>query len=173
MKFIFAILLLLTSFHSLCQQRLATATYTSDNSHGVGIILDNDTWLIEPKYDKIVFWHNHFSVQENGNYGCIDTNGRLIIQPKYQSVLAYDNYILLKSKDTTYGATKLNGELLLEPIYSWITEEDGSLTYKIDGKTGLVDTAGTNLLNPVFDEIRFLDAIVFVQRNGLWGEIKF
>ena len=166
---IFSLCLVQVSF---AQSKWAKVKHQVNGVTGYGIMLDNQQWLIQPEYDNIIYWYRHFSVTKNGKTGCMDKTGKLIIAPAYDAVFAYYDYILLKNNGK-YGAASLQGKVILEPVCDWITLSGKYIVYKNseNKKWGVTDTSGNTWLQPVYEGIRIIDEIIFVQKGERWGAL--
>jgi hypothetical protein len=89
-------------------------------------------------------------------------------------------------KNDAYGAINSTGEIIVPFRYDAVdikSEKDDKepeknycfLVVKIDGKFGLIDTAGKTILQPLYDEIDDLDPhLIEIKKDGLcgWADLK-
>jgi|YNPMSStandDraft_2_1061718.scaffolds.fasta_scaffold00049_17 hypothetical protein len=113
-----------------------------DNKYGIAGW--NGNIIVEPKYDYIGSFSNGFAiVRIDGKYGLIDDSGKEVIKPKYDDIGDcdyYQNYIGLGKKKVDH--------CLFTNIFN-----DGVAPIKLNGKWGLVDLNGNEIVKPQYDEI--------------------
>jgi WG containing repeat len=75
----------------------------------------------------------YFGVQENNQWGLIDTNGVEILPPIFESVYAYehDNYISIRNKDK-FGFFYPNTQIFVPPIYTQIVKINPNYLQAVD-----------------------------------------
>ena len=117
--------------------------------------------------------YNYFILEQNGKYGVIDKSGNIVIDADYEAVQipnpSKDIFICIKeyNQDTKeYATVVYNGkkeEILSNynnvqavAIFTNINStpyERSVLTYKENGKYGLIDLQGKEITKPIYDEI--------------------
>ena len=137
----------------------------------------------------------YFSILENGKYGVIDGTGKIVIKPTYEEMIVIPNSskpVFICSYDVDYNSgefkTKVlndkNKEILgkynkISPLENSnnneIWYEDNILKYEKDGKYGLVDFSGKEILPAEYDNVYALNGIpksIVVEKDGLKGIVN-
>ena len=139
--------------------------------------------------------YNYFILEQNGKYGVIDKSGNIVIDADYEAVQipnpSKDIFICIKeyNQDTKeYATVVYNGkkeEILSNynnvqavAIFTNINStpyERSVLTYKENGKYGLIDLQGKEITKPIYDEIssiNYKEGTFLVQQNEQEGIIN-
>lgn len=139
--------------------------------------------------------YNYFILEQNGKYGVIDKCGNIVIDADYEAVQipnpSKDIFICIKeyNQDTKeYATVVYNGkkeEILSNynnvqavAIFTNINStpyERSVLTYKENGKYGLIDLQGKEITNPIYDEIssiNYKEGTFLVKQNEQEGIIN-
>ena len=137
----------------------------------------------------------YFPVYTEGKWGVIDSSGNIIIQPEYDEYIVIpDNteaiFICTENvnyEDGTYDTKVLNAngdELFteydtVEAIENYdnsnnLWYEDGILKVSQNGKYGIINTSGSVLVSPEYDDITALKGVtnsLLTEKDGLYGII--
>ena len=114
---------------------------------------------------NIWFEDNLLRVKKDNKYGLIDFDGKTILNCEYDSIYALkgvkENIVVVKDGKT--GLVNSKGQTIINTEYSNIqTLKEGYkseyLVTGADGKYGIVSTTGTKTLEPIYDEIRYLNS---------------
>jgi len=139
--------------------------------------------------------YNYFILEQNGKYGVIDKSGNIVIDADYEAVQipnpSKDIFICIKeyNQDTKeYATVVYNGkkeEILSNynnvqavAIFTNINStpyERSVLTYKENGKYGLIDLQGKEITKPIYDEIssiNYKEGTFLVKQNEQEGIIN-
>lgn len=139
--------------------------------------------------------YNYFILEQNGKYGVIDKSGNIVIDADYEAVQipnpSKDIFICIKeyNQDTKeYATVVYNGkkeEILSNynnvqavVIFTNINStpyERSVLTYKENGKYGLIDLQGKEITKPIYDEIssiNYKEGTFLVKQNEQEGIIN-
>lgn len=139
--------------------------------------------------------YNYFILEQNGKYGVIDKSGNIVIDADYEAVQipnpSKDIFICIKeyNQDTKeYATVVYNGkkeEILSNynnvqavAIFTNINStpyERSVLTYKENGKYGLIDLQGKEITKPIYDEIssiNYKEGTFLVKQNEQEGTIN-
>lgn len=139
--------------------------------------------------------YNYFILEQNGKYGVIDKCGNIVIDADYEAVQipnpSKDIFICIKeyNQDTKeYATVVYNGkkeEILSNynnvqavAIFTNINStpyERSVLTYKENGKYGLIDLQGKEITKPIYDEIssiNYKEGTFLVKQNEQEGIIN-
>lgn len=139
--------------------------------------------------------YNYFILEQDGKYGVIDKSGNIVIDADYEAVQipnpSKDIFICIKeyNQDTKeYATVVYNGkkeEILSNynnvqavAIFTNINStpyERSVLTYKENGKYGLIDLQGKEITKPIYDEIssiNYKEGTFLVKQNEQEGTIN-
>lgn len=108
----------------------------------------------------------------DGQYGFLDETGKRVIPPQFDVADDFDNNRAIVSLNNQYGLIGKDGKFVIEPKYDFIFNlGDGFYQTKdAEGKAGVVDSLGHELLPPVYDEVFHLQKPYFaVEQNMLNG----
>lgn len=140
--------------------------------------------IIDPIYDWIDFYNNHFTVWKGQFMGLINNKGEIIVSTgdHYISIGALNKYIIattLEDKQALWGydgklifpAIHKNACLFEKKIYN---ETDSIVSYRdAIGCWGVKDLKGNVLVQPIYDELGFLESDLgfyfYVFKNGKVG----
>ena len=144
---------------------------------------------------EIVQEHEYFILVHDNKNGVIDKRGNILIQPEY-NVIQIPNpskpvFICIGELDREnheYFSKALNDkgeEIFVEfknlraiPIEANISStpyEKDILTYKNEGKYGLINTSGSKITEPIYDEIKsvnYKEGTFLVKQNNKYGIIN-
>ena len=146
--------------------------------------------------EEITKEHEYFALYANNKWGVINQEGKEVITPSYREMVIIPN----KEKDVfictynineetgTYQTKALNSqneEILTEYEQIEVLEnidannnvwyEENILRIKLNGKYGLIDLRGKELLQPEYDEITVLQGIensIIIKKDGKVGLVN-
>lgn len=139
--------------------------------------------------------YNYFTLEQNQKYGVIDKNGNIVIEANYEAVQIPNPskpiFVCIKGYDENtkeYETVVYNdkNEILLSnykniqaiSIYTNVNStpyEKSVLTYKENGKYGLINLEGKQITKPIYDEIssiNYKEGTFLVKQNELEGIIN-
>lgn len=140
-------------------------------------------------YDKIEAIDNHDSkqniwyednvlrVSKDGKYGLVDFNGQELLPCEYDEITALDGVTsnLLVKKSGNVGLVNEKGQTIINAQYKNIIklQEGYKNEYIIineDNKYGLISTSGTILIEPKYDDLKYLNNsnLFAVKESGVW-----
>lgn len=147
--------------------------------------------LTKAKNTKPVEILNYFALYQDNKWGILGSNGEVVIEPMYQEMII----VVDKTKDIflcTYDIDEENGtyktkvvnrkneEILtnyekVEALENYdesgnVWYEENVLKVQKDGKWGLIDLDGNEIVAPSYDDIKTLKGIensLIVQKDGL------
>lgn len=145
--------------------------------------------------DEMVITTKYFSVLKDGKYGVIDGNGKVIIKPTYDEMIIIPNntkpvFICTYNVDYTSGEYKTkvlnenNKEIMnnYENIFpienssnNQVWYEDNVLKFEKDGKFGLVNLSGKEILPAEYNNIYALSGVsknIVVEKDNLKGIVN-
>ena len=139
---------------------------------------------------------DYFALYANNKWGILDSNGNTVIEPMYQEMII----VLNNKKDVflcTYDVDENTGEYKtkiinkenkeiytdysnIEPLANY--DKNGNMWYeadvfkvKIDGKYGLIDIDGNEILSAQYDDIQTLKGLknsLIVEKDGKYGLVN-
>lgn len=114
---------------------------------------------------NIWFEDNLLRVKKDNKYGLVDFNGKTILECEYDSISALKGVTenILVEKEGKVGLVNSKGQTVINIEYADIqTLKEGYkseyLVKGSDGKYGVVSTSGTKILEPIYDEIKYLNS---------------
>lgn len=155
------------------------------------VIIKNKKIKVE---QETISQYNYFLLSEEDKIGVIDRKGNIIIKPEYEYIQIPNPqkalFICLydyDSKQQSYSSKVVNDKQ--EQIYTnynnimaipnnntsntWVYQTN-ILTYKENGKLGIITTKGKKITKPEYDSIETLsykDGILKVSKDGKYGAI--
>ena len=146
----------------------------------IGLIDTLGNWIVPAVWDDIDDDFNGtdstYLVQLNSLWGMVDNRGSIVLPPEFDwfSSERRPGTLLLTKKQGKYALVNCNGQLLLPPEFDQIFmnyPEFGTYLKVLKNKYyGLVDSLGRFRLPLEYDYINpFVDGLVWVQKNELWG----
>lgn len=120
--------------------------------------------------------YSYFKLYENEKYGVIDAKGNILVEPKYEMLvipnpskavfICYINYDSENGENETEIVNEKNEKILTQykqvlPLmfkdaYTETPYEKSVLTYKENGKYGIIDFKGKKLTNAIYDSVESL-----------------
>lgn len=132
--------------------------------------------------------YNYFILKQNDLYGVIDKSGNIIITPKYNEIKIPNpekGVFVCYQRDNTQILNERKEEILtqysdiqpirLKNIASDLMYEKSVLKYSKDGKYGLIDFNGKEIVKPIYDEIDSLsykEGELLVKQDEKYGVIN-
>ena len=122
----------------------------------IGLVDEAKKWILPPRFEAITkYRNNQFGVKINGLYGVIVQNGEWLIPPQYNSVefthlpdiFIVGKHPQEKPKFDTIFSTPSNDAL----------ETEALICYNCSSRYGLMKTDGTEILPPIFAQIKALN----------------
>ena len=128
-----------------------------------GMIDTTGKEVIPPVYGEIQdFGNGYFKVKKSEReylFGLIDSSGKIVTPLRYAGFLPFSNgFAAVSLKDTlnkiSIGYINMQGELMIKPQY----EEGESFFHGIsvvkkNGKYGMIDTTGKEIIPPIFNRL--------------------
>lgn len=108
----------------------------------------------------------------DGKYGFLDATGKRVIEPDLDVADDFENNRAIASINNRYGLIDKTGKWIVPNEYDFFFNlGDGYYQTKDEnGKTGVVDSVGNVILEPIYDEIFHLQKPYFtVEKDGLNG----
>lgn len=129
--------------------------------------------VIEPQYEQAERFHKGLAeVQQGGQWGIIDAEGKAILPCSYDSVISLNGWIQAQS-ETSYFLFKANGELVLEieDIQRLHFPERELIRIKKATGWGAIDLKGQEYIPCRFKSLGppMANGWLSFYDNGLWG----
>ena len=149
----------------------------------------------EEKNKEVSVETTYFSIIENGKWGVIDNHGKYIINPEHEEMIIIPNNkkdIFICYENVDYNSEIYNTKVLnaenkeiltefsnIEPLENYTNSktwyEADILKYEKDGKYGLIDLKGKEILGPEYEKIYSLVGIeksIILENNGAKGVLN-
>lgn len=126
------------------------------------------------KYD-LSFQQDAQLICDEGEWGYVDTTGKIAIAPQYSFALPFQSGIGLVEKNGKWGAVDLNEKQLIACVYDGIFVHSignavGLQVYSAQQQFGLIDTLGKIKMPSLYDAIgQQSQGYIAVRKNGFWG----
>ena len=139
--------------------------------------------------------YNYFTIEQNQKYGVIDKNGNIVIEADYEAVQIpnpskaifvcikeynentkeYETIIYNEKKEVLLSNYKNVQAISIYTNVNSTPYEKSVLTYKENGKYGLINLEGKQITKPIYDEIssiNYKEGTFLVKQNELEGIIN-
>lgn len=139
--------------------------------------------------------YNYFTLEQNQKYGVIDRNGNIVIEAEYGAVQIpnpskaifvcvkeynentkeYETVVYNEKKEVLLSNYKNVQAISIYTNVNSTPYEKSVLTYKENGKYGLINLEGKQITKPVYDEIssiNYKEGTFLVKQNELEGIIN-
>ena len=139
--------------------------------------------------------YNYFTLEQNQKYGVIDRNGNIVIEAEYEAVQIpnpskaifvcvkeynentkeYETVVYNEKKEVLFSNYKNVQSISIYTNVNSTPYEKSVLTYKENGKYGLINLEGKQITKPVYDEIssiNYKEGTFLVKQNELEGIIN-
>ncbi len=112
-------------------------------------------------------------IEKAGKYGFTDTSGKVVIAPVYDAIGPFQRGLAIVQKGKKTGYLLPNGKTSsLKYDSAWVKEGRYHFV-KLDGKVGLLDDQGKELVAPKYEEVNGIrDGYVSVKQGGKYGVIN-
>lgn len=154
--------------------------------------------VVEPKYDNAYSFSDGLAaVETNGKWGYVDTTGKEVIEPKYDVAYSFSDELAAVNLDGKWGYINKDGvsvgdikydEVGYEEFRKYIYDnyyaedaQEGSVSefsnsftrVKLDGKYGIIDKDGKEIIEPKYDSIsKFRNNTLIVVQGDKVGALK-
>ena len=139
--------------------------------------------------------YNYFTLEQNQKYGVIDKKGNIVIEAEYEAVQIpnpskaifvcvkkynentkeYETVVYNEKKEVLFSNYKNVQSISIYTNVNSTPYEKSVLTYKENGKYGLINLEGKQITKPVYDEIssiNYKEGTFLVKQNELEGIIN-
>lgn len=112
------------------------------------------TEIIPPVHDwASLFTKGHVVVANGNKYGVIDKNGKTVIPLNYDYIEMFSNGTLALNLGDEYVLADASGNIINTSQYDSIDEIGSCYIVETDGKYGLLDESGAEVVAPIYDYI--------------------
>lgn len=149
-----------------------------------GIVNTAGKWILEPKYDDILYGQENLivdingwiKVKRNGKWGAVNTEGKWIFKPQFDDVASFTVQGQLTVKQNgKWGFMDTQGKWVLEPKYDDVydfaeLDATGFGRIILNGKEGYISDVDGLLMEPILYKNKYspnLESIFVLQRTGL------
>jgi hypothetical protein len=137
-----------------------------------GFISKANKFIVDPIYDEVTdFFEGRSIVEKNGKFGMIDRNGYTVFEPIFEELGPVSEGMVFARKDTLYGYYSRNRISLIPERYEEAESfELGYAHVRIQGKEAIIDSVGSFIVNPIYDNVEFYsDTLLIFIENEKYG----
>jgi len=125
------------------------------------------------------FYNGYLKVAKNGKKGVIDKTGKLVIPIEHENLTLYTQFgsFVMVTKTISgkknYGIISTQNKVLLPTEYDEIKADTGVLIFKKNGKWGLADKTGKELLPAEYAQLTYspTDKLLLAEKGSQYGII--
>jgi hypothetical protein len=148
---------------------------------GYGFIDSTGRVVIEPQFTQVtdVWVDGLMSVSLGELFGLVDANGHVVLPPtQVRQVfpeVAFRNGLARAETDTGLGFINRHGDFVIPAMFSntYGFNEGVAPVRDFNKRWGYIDTTGTWVIEPQFDEVTpFTDGLAVFERDRKWGIIN-
>ncbi len=148
---------------------------------GYGFIDSTGRVVIEPQFTQVtdVWVDGLMSVSLGELFGLVDANGHVVLPPtQVRQVfpeVAFRNGLARAETDTGLGFINRRGDFVIPAMFSntYGFNEGVAPVRDFNKRWGYIDTTGTWVIEPQFDEVTpFTDGLAVFERDRKWGIIN-
>lgn len=137
-----------------------------------GAIDTKGAWTFEPRFDLLKDFdaNGHAAFRDGGQWGIVDTRGKVLMQPQALQVLATGGEVALVRGEHGLMLVGYDGKPRIEKLSDFFPFSCGRASAVVDGRTGVVDTAGRWVVEPRYDAIYpYAEDMAAFERDGAAG----
>ncbi len=110
-------------------------------------------------------------IQKNGQYGFVDSRGRLRIANRYDGIKPFQQNLAAIKILGKWGFINHEDKIAIQPTYDEVSSfENGFAMVKQKGMYGLIDLNGKQILPPRYSHLKLLrDGYVLIEQQNLIG----
>lgn len=138
---------------------------------------------------EIVESYNYYPIFKDEKYGIIDLQGNILVEPQYKKVIIpnplKDVFVCVKEDDTKVILNQSGeqlftnfeevSEIKFSGTVSSMPYEKSVLSYKENGKYGLIDYTGKQITKAIYEEIAsvpYKEGEILIKEEGKYGVIN-
>lgn len=147
----------------------------------VGIVNEKGQTVIPVQYKEIRtlkegYKNEYIVINENNQFGLINTTGNILIEPKYEDVKYLNSSTIFAIKES--GVWKVinteDGSIVIDGGYDDIKEvKTDSIIIVKGGKYGIINTNKEEKIVPTYEELKYAFSIYYIaKKDGKYGVIN-
>ena len=122
-----------------------------------GLCDESGEIILDPTYEEIGYFKGDYAAfSKDGKKGILNYRGEVCVKAEWDDIQLYDHSVSV-CRDNKWGAiTNIDsGELAIEPMYDFVMGfgENGTACFERDGKYGVIDREGNELVAGRFDNL--------------------
>lgn len=138
-----------------------------------GVLHESGKLQLAPAYDELLFLKNGLILaKSNSQWGILDRNGLLKTKIRYKAFdFMSDHYLRLYTYEETHlFSLPCQRVIAAEKVNNFLPLSANFVIVKKQGKIGLIDFCGQQVLSSIYDEILWYNKHTFrVKKDGKWG----
>lgn len=135
-----------------------------------GVIVDRS---IQPHFIEKIYSETEGlrGIKKNGQYGFIDSQGRLRIANRYDGIQPFSEQLAAMKIRGKWGFIGHDDRIAIQPVYDEVSDfKNGFAVVKSKGSMGVIDKTGKQILPPRYESVSVLDhRNIIIQQNKLLG----
>ena len=138
-----------------------------------GLVNDKGQTIIPVQYKKVSTLKENYNseyivIDENDNYGVINTSGVVLIEPKYENIKYINSSTMFAVKES--NVWKLydtdNKEVVIDGGYDDIIEiKNDNLVIAKDGEYGVINTKNEEKIAPQYQDLKSVFSIYYIAKK--------
>ncbi len=110
-------------------------------------------------------------IKKNGQYGFIDSQGRLRIANRYDDIQPFSEQLAAMKIRGRWGFIGHDDRIAIQPVYDEVSDfKNGFAVVKVKGLQGVIDKTGKQILQPRYESVAILPhGNIIIQQNKLLG----
>ena len=141
-----------------------------------GVLLISGELVLKPAFDELLFLKNGLILaKSNSQWGILDQMGKMNTKMRYKAFdFMSDHYIRLYTYDETHlFSLPCKRVIAEEKANNFLPLSSSFVLLKKQGKIGLIDFCGSQVLATVYDEILWYNKSTFrVKKEGKWALVQ-
>lgn len=156
------------SFNTASDFLKGKAIVSDHSEEKFGIIDREGKFLIEPKFDSIVYDKKDFLIKKEGKWGWIDATGKTLIEPKFEDAFPFaDNDLAVVKQNGLYGFVDKKGAMKIDFQFKKAFPFVGEIAYVVPKNSeygSFIDKQGNVVVKNKFSGIS--EDLVTYLNNG-------
>lgn len=147
----------------------------------VGLVNEKGQTIVPVQYKNILtlkegYKNEYIIVNENDQYGLINTSGVVVIEPKYEMVKYLNSSSMFAVKEA--GVWKVidtgDGNIIIDGGYDDITQaKTDSIVVVKNGKYGVINSNKEEKIEPQYEDLKYAFSIYYIaKKDGKYGIIN-
>ena len=147
----------------------------------IGLVNEKGQTIVPVQYKNVLtlkegYKNEYIVVNENDQYGLINTSGVVVIEPKYEMVKYLNSSSMFAIKEA--GVWKVidigNGNIVIDGGYDDIIQaKTDSVVIVKNGKYGVIDLNKEEKIEPQYEDLKYTFSIYYIaKKDGKYGIIN-